>query len=346
MSETGNLPLVSVILVCYNSRDWLPKCLESLRTQTIFERTETIIVDNASPDGSEQKARELTVGWSRVQVLQTGGNLGFCANNRGAEVARGKYLFIVNPDTWLEPDCLERLYQTAEQHSAAVVGATILEYEDNTLQAEGGTGFDFCGNWVTSVGRHRPAELICPSNFWFVRRDVFLRVGMFDEEYFMYGEEMDLAWRIWISGERIVAGLTAKIHHRGAASVNPAGGTRVIENRTSVQKRFYTNRNHLLFIATNCRNILLLMLIPSAFLIMLEGLAVGLATRNWAQAKEASLRAFADFWRLRGHVRRQRRRIATFRRHGDFWMLRFFRLKFGRWDEFAGILKRGFPKIR
>ncbi len=346
MGEPVREPLISVILVSYNSCDWFPRCLESLRTQTIFARTEILIVDNASTDGSEQKAREITRDWSNVQVVQTGRNEGFCANNRGAEIARGKYLFIVNPDTWMEPDCLEKLYATAERERAAVVAATILEYEDNSVQAEGGTGFDFCGNWVTSTGRERPKELICPSNFWFISREVYRRVGMLDEEYFMYGEEMDLGWRVWISGERIIPELEARIHHRGAASVNPAGGTRVVEHRTSIQKRFYTNRNHLLFVAADCHSILLIMLLPSVVLIVFEGLATMAATRSWQVAWQSCFRAFSDFWRLRGHIQGQRKQNARFRKHGDFWMLRFFKFKFGRWTEMAGILRRGFPRIK
>jgi hypothetical protein len=100
-----------------------------------------------------------------------------------------------------------------------------------------------------------------------------------------------------------------------------------------------------LFIATNCWNILLLMLLPSIALVLFEGLVILLATRNRTAAKSASFGALRDFWRLRHHIGQQRRLIASFRQHGDFWMLRFFSWRFGRWDEIKGIFKTGFPKI-
>jgi hypothetical protein len=137
----------------------------------------------------------------------------------------------------------------------------------------------------------------------------------------------------------------AKIHHRGAVGVNPDGGVIIAENRTSVRKRFLANRNRLLIISKNAQHILLFMLLPCAALILLEGLFVLLMTRNAAIAKKISLDVFADFWRMRGHVFQERKRIRSFRRRGDFWMLRFFRLGFGRSHEIKAILKRGFPKF-
>ena len=118
-----------------------------------------------------------------------------------------------------------------------------------------------------------------------------------------------------------------------------------IENCTSTNTRFLANRNSLLAIAKNSQHLLLLMLLPSAGIIVLEGLFVLLMTRNAAIAKRVSLDVFADCWRLRQHVFEKRKRIRSFRRRGDFWMLRFFRLGFGRSYEIKAILKRGFPKF-
>ncbi len=92
-----------MIIVCYNCRQWLPKCLDSLEKQTLFRQAEVILIDNASTDGTEDQARELTAGWSNAQVIQTGKNVGFDAANRGkVEQAAGKYVYLLNPDTWLE----------------------------------------------------------------------------------------------------------------------------------------------------------------------------------------------------------------------------------------------------
>ena len=346
MNESGQTPLVTVVLVCHNDGRWLPRCLESLHTQTIFDRLEIIIADNASNDGTEELARSLITNWPNARLLPTGGDNGFdVACNRGAKLAGGRYLYFPNPDIWLEPDCLEQLFLTAERENAGCVGGLILEYEDDTEQARGSVGFDFCGYPLPPRGSRIPEKLCCVNGFFFIRRDLYARLSGFDETFFMYGEEMDLSWRVWISGEKIVPALAARVHHRGAASVNPEGGVKIIENRTSTQKRFLANRNGLLFVAKNSQHLLLLMLLPCAALIVVEGLFVLLMTRNVAIAKKISLDVFADFWRLRGHVFQERKRIRSFRRHGDFWMLRFFRLGFGRSHEIRAILKRGFPKF-
>ena len=342
----GGATLVSVVIVCYNSRRWLPKCFDSLQKQTFFHQSEVILVDNASKDGTELLARELTAGWSNACVVQTGDNVGFgAANNCGVKVSQGRYVYFLNPDTWLEADCLEQFFTVAERDNAGCASGLILEYEDDTEQARGSVGFDFCGYPVAPHGSHVPEQVCCVNGFFFIRKDLYARLGGFDEKLFMYGEEMDLSWRIWISGEKIVPALAARVHHRGAASVNPEGGVKIVENRTSTQKRFLANRNGLLFVAKNCEHLLLLMLLPCAALIVMEGLFVLLMTRNAAIAKKISLDVFADFWRLRGHVFQERKRIRSFRRHGDFWMLRFFRLGFGRGHEIRAILKRGFPKF-
>jgi GT2 family glycosyltransferase len=346
MSESGPKPLVTVVLVCHNDGRWLPRCLESLRSQTIFERMELIIADNASQDGTDELARNLIANWPNAQLMPTGGDNGFdVACNRGAAAASGQYLYFPNPDTWLEPDCLEHLFETAEWESAGCAGGLILEYEDDRVQARGCVGFDFCGNGIEPRKTQTPEQLLYVHGFFFIRKDLYVRLGGFDEKFFMYGEEPDLSWRIWISGEKIVPALTARIHHRGSASVNPAGGNKIIENRTSTHRRFLSNRNSLLFIAKNCQHLLLLMLLPCAVLVWLEGLFVLLMTRNPAIAKCVSLDVFADCWRLRGHIFSERKRIRSFRRRGDFWMLRFFRPGFGRSYEIKAILKRGFPKF-
>lgn len=338
---------VSVVIVCYKCKKWLPKCLGSVKEQTIFRCSEIILVDNASGDGTEECARELTTGWSNAKVIQTGSNIGFdAANNRGVEFSRGKYVYLLNPDTWLEKDCLEQFFTTAEREHAGCVGGLTLEYEDNTLQARGITGFDIFGYGVEPRKKQYPDVLCYVNGFFFIRRELYERLGGLDKEFFMYGEEADLSWRVWISGERILPALTAKVHHRGSASVNPLGEGKIIENRTSANTRFYANRNGLLVIAKNCQHVLLLMLVSCVLLIILEGIFILLVTRNLGNAKKASWDAIADFWRLRPHIIRERKRIRSFRCRGDFWMLRFFRLGFGRRHEIKAMLKRGLPKFK
>ena len=126
--ETGLM--VTVIIVNYNARDWMPRCFESLAAQTIFSRMQVIFADNTSSDGSDQLAQELMAGWPNAVFLQTGENLGFGrACNRPVKQARGKYFPLLNPDVWLERDCLEQL--------VAAVGPLALNYDDDSFQSSG-----------------------------------------------------------------------------------------------------------------------------------------------------------------------------------------------------------------
>ena len=346
MPNTEQPLSVSIVLVCHDDGKWLARCLESIRAQTYFDRLEVILADNLSSDGTDAVARGLIQGWSNALWFSTGGDNGFgVACNRAAEKARGKYLYLINPDTWLEPDCIEQLYLAAERDQAGVASGPVLDYDSSAVQTAGGMGFDSCGDGLCAKQHQEPARLLCPASFFFVRRDVFERVGMMDRRFFLYGEEMDLSWRVWISGSAVVPAPKARIHHRGAAGVNPGGGTQIVENRTSTQKRHLANRNRLVCMMKNYHHLLLLLMLPCLALILGEGLMTLAATRRWSLARACSLDAIAGAWGLRGHILEERRRIAGFRRRGDLWMLRFFRFGFARWGEIARAIKQGFPKF-
>jgi GT2 family glycosyltransferase len=339
-------PVVSVIILNWNAAQWIPRCLESLRQQTIFSQVEIIFTDNASSDGSEQVARDCMAGWPNGKIVPTGGNFVWGGGVKGgAAAARGRYLFFVNPDIWLEPACLEELATAGDQNEATAVGALIMDYADDTVQWWLDDGFDVFGSVVNARLSTQRRTSFCASTFTFIRADAFQKLGGFDEEFFMYGEEADLAWRIWISGGKVVATPKARLHHRGEAAVNPKGGEQITEFRTSERKRFYANRNHLLALLKNSQHILLLTAVAFAGLLLLEGFFWLLIKRRWALLRATSLEPLVDCWRLRGHVRAQRRLVRGFRKHGDWWMLRFFCWRLGRWPDFKKVFKFGLPKI-
>ena len=339
-------PWVSLILVCHNDGKWLPRCVESIRAQSIFDRLELILVDDVSDNGSDKVGRDLIAGLPNSKFMATKTDSGYGAScNFGAEAARGKYLYFLNPDTWLEADCVERLYETAERSRAGVVSGSVLQYDNDALESVPAVGFDFCGNGIMAKGP-LPEVLLLNAAFFFIRHDLFLKVGKMDGTYYLTSEETDLSWRVWIAGEKIVPATASKIHHRGAVGVNPTGGATVAEHRTSTRKRYYANRNRLVSIAKDCQHVLLLLLIPSMMTVLAEGLVTLAATRDWSVARGTSFDAIAGFFRMRRHIFEERRRIASFRCRSDWWMLRFFRLGFGRWHEVAKALKGGYPRFK
>ena len=310
-SSEGPRPLVSVVVLNYNGARWLRRCLESLRGQTIFNQIEVIVADNVSTDGSDQLGKQLVEGMPRGVFVQHGQNLGYCeGNNRAAEAARGQYLLFLNNDTWLEPRCLEVLMAEVKRTGAAAAAPLILNYEDDSFQSLGAFGFDVFGLATKRAQATDTREVLMPEGCaYLIRRELFEKLGRFDPEFFMFADEFDLSWRVWISGHKAVAVPGSRLHHRGAAQVNPAGGGATVEFRTSDTKRYYANRNSLLVLLKNAR-LLLLLLVPLQLLLLgVEAVAALLLVRRWSFVKHAYWDALADCWRLREHILAERRRI-------------------------------------
>jgi N-acetylglucosaminyl-diphospho-decaprenol L-rhamnosyltransferase len=337
-ASTSPPPLVSVVAVNYNCKQWLDRFFQSLRAQTIFDRVEVIIVDNTSSDGSAEICEKEMASWPNGVFLQTGGNYGFGGGgNRGAKIARGKYLFFLNPDVRLEPDCLENLARIAEETQSKVACSLVLDYDDDNVQAEGAPGFDLFGNMsLPCAGKNIP-EPFAVGTFFFIERELFRKIGGFDEEFFIFGEEQDLSWRAWVAGEKIILIRSAKIHHQGASS-----GDRTVENRTNESKRFYANRNQLLTLLKNSQGLLLILVLNQLALIGAEAVIGSLLARRFSFFYWSLLKPIADCWRLRGHILAERKKIHGFRQRGDLWILRrFFRFGFGRWMDVKRLFQFG-----
>jgi GT2 family glycosyltransferase len=331
-------PLVTVVAVNYNCKKWLDRFFSSLRTQTIFNQIEVIIVDNTSTDGSAEICEKEMASWPKGVFLPTGGNYGFGGgNNRGAAIAHGKYLFFVNPDVWLEADCLEKLFKESESVKAPAGCAIVLDYDSDNVQVAGASGFDFFGNMTVANVEGDCTEPFAVSTFFFIDRDFFQKIGGFDNEFFLYNEEMDLSWRTWIAGGSIHLFRSAKIHHQGAST-----GDKSVENRTHESKRFYANRSQLLTILKNSHCLLLVLVLNQIALIAIEAVAGALLARRISFVRWSLVKPIVDCWRLRKHILSERKKIRQFRVHGDWWMLRrFFRLEFGRWADVKRLLKSG-----
>jgi GT2 family glycosyltransferase len=338
---------ITVIVLNYNSAAWLDRCLASLAAQTIAERIEVIVADNASSDHSELLASELLQRNPNGRVLRYRENLGYCAgNNEAASHGRGRFLLFLNPDTWLEPDCLERLLEEVRSTDAVAATPLVLEYREDVMQSSGERGFDLfglpCGPDIWSG---RQEVLIANGPSLFVDAVWFRRLGGFDPQFFMYADEYDLCWRVWAAGGRVILAPTARLHHRGAVAVNPKGGEAAVENRTSETKRFYANRNGLLVLLKNGQHLLLLLVPLQLLLLAAEAAVLSLALRRGSFLRRAFLAAVRDCWRLRDHIAAERQRIQQFRKRGDFWMLRFFQPRLNRWREFRRARRFGLPKV-
>lgn len=342
-------PDLSVVILNYNGRRWLPRCLESLRRQTLADRMEVILADNASQDGSDRLAQELIAGWPAARFVQNGGNFGYCeGNNLGARGARGRYLLFLNNDTYLAPDCLELLVAAMDRRQAGAASPQILNYQDGALQGYGRSGFDLFG-YYSNQGDEAgvPRDLfIAPGCAYAIRTELFQALGGFDRELFMYVDETDLSWRVWIAGERVITVPEAKLYHWGAGASAPSTAEGPARFRTTEFSRFHTNRNALLTLLKNTEHLLLGVLVPMQLLSLLaESLFMLAVTRRPGFVWNAYGKALLGCWRLRHHVLSERRRIARFRQHGDLWMLRFARPVPERLLEVLRLFRQGLPSV-
>jgi GT2 family glycosyltransferase len=335
---SSQLPLVSVVVVNYNCKKWLEPFFLSLRAQTIFNRAEIIMVDNTSKDGSAEMCEKEMATWPGGVFLQTGGNFGFGGgSNRGAAGARGKYLFFLNPDVRLEPDCLEQLAKRAEETKSKVACPLVLDYDSDNIQGQGASGFDFFGCMTAPRTGQTLETPFAVATFYFIERELFQKLGGFDEEFFLYNEEMDLSWRAWIAGESVTLLRSARIHHQYASN-----GERAVENRTSEKKRFYANRNQLLTILKNADGLLLVLALNQLALITLEAIVGTLLARRLSFMRWSLFKPVAECWRLRHHIRQEREKNRRSRQRGDWWIMRrFFQLGFGRWEDAKRLFKSG-----
>jgi N-acetylglucosaminyl-diphospho-decaprenol L-rhamnosyltransferase len=224
-------PAVSVLIVNYNAGHNLGRTLQGLAVQTNRD-FEALVLDNASSDGSAALAQSLSVEDSRFSLERLGENVGFAAgNNLLAATARGPWLALLNPDAVPAPDWLERLLEATRRHPAAVMfGSTQLDAADPLCLDGAGDNYLAIGlPWRGGYGWPLAAlppegEVFAPcAAACLIRADVFRDAGGFDERFFCYVEDVDLAFRLRLQGHRCIQVRSAVVSHVGGASSGSKG---------------------------------------------------------------------------------------------------------------------------
>jgi GT2 family glycosyltransferase len=217
-------PSISVVIVNFNGEDLLPECLESLRSQTCRD-FEVILVDNNSSDGS---AALVEARYPEVKLVRNSDNLGYGGgNNAGIAVATGTYIALLNNDTATDPRWLERLVAPAvNDPTVGMCASKILNYYDrgvidNTglLMYRDGVARGR-GRLERDTGQYeREEEIFFPSGCaCLFRREVFDREGGFDEDFFLYVDDVDMGLRARWAGWRCVYAPGAVVYHKYSAT--------------------------------------------------------------------------------------------------------------------------------
>ena len=252
---------LSIIIVSYNSSVHLENCLASLTRSPPAVGHEIVIVDNASPDGTADVTR---ARWPAVRVLDAGGNLGFArGNNLGIRHTFGELILLLNPDTIVPPGAIDTLVTVLDgRPDAAAVGPRLVD-------GEGWAEVSF-GRMISPLSEFRQKALVRGQDRrlpgisqyveratrrartvdWvsaaclLVRRTDAEAVGLLDERYFMYAEDVDFCAALRSRGRRVLFTPAAEVTHlRGKSAATAASATRDAYRRS--QLAFYAKHHPL-----------------------------------------------------------------------------------------------------
>jgi len=226
---------VSVVIVSYNTKGLTLSCIESVQKHSLGLEVELVIVDNGSTDGSAQAIRRLKS--HKLKTVENAKNLGFAKGvNQAVKVASGKHILLLNSDCELKPGALKKLFDFAEKTpDAGAIGAKLLNPEGDVQPS----CYYFPGivrsakryfGGVNEVDKYYPkssgardVEAVVFAAV-VITRAALNRVGLLNERYFMYFEDLDFCKRIWKSGLKVYFLPSVEVfHHHGASGRDIAG---------------------------------------------------------------------------------------------------------------------------
>ncbi len=230
---------LSVIIVNYNTKKLTMDCIQSVLNSKLNFQYDIFVVDNASSDGSVE---EIKSKFAHVHVISNKENVGFSkANNQAIKASNSRYVLLLNSDTIVNENTLdEMIFFMDEETNVGAVGCEV-NLPDGTLDKACHRGFPtpeaslyymlglakkfpnsakYNSYHKSYMNMHEVHDIDClVGAFMVVRREAFEQVGLLDEEFFMYGEDIDWCYRIKEAGWRIVYNPTVSIvHYKGASS--------------------------------------------------------------------------------------------------------------------------------
>jgi len=230
---------LSVIIVNYNVKHFLEQCLHSVLKATKMVSSEIFVIDNNSVDGSMQLIKEK---FPQVHLIENKDNVGFSkANNQAIRLAKGKYILLLNPDTVVEEDTFTKIVKFMDEHpDAGGLGVKMIDGKGNFLP-ESKRGLPtpwvaFCKMFGLSklfpkskkFGKYHLSYLneneihqveVLAGAFMLLRKETIDKVGLLDENFFMYGEDIDLSYRITQGGyKNYYFPETTIIHYKGEST--------------------------------------------------------------------------------------------------------------------------------
>jgi len=251
-------PLVTIIIINWNGLKHLKDCFDSLNNVN-YENIEIIFVDNGSIDNSVEFVKNK---YKNVKIIKLEKNYGFATpNNIAASQASGEYIVLLNNDVIVEKDWLNELVKVAKENKKiGIVASKIYFYDKPVIINYAGGSFEKFG-YSRHIGAYlKDQEILNVQRETFfgcgasllIKKKLYNEIGLFDDIYFAYCEDIDLCWRAWISGYKVIYAPKSVIYHK-------IGQT----TKNQFQKRlFWNERNRLRTILKNYQITSLIKILP------------------------------------------------------------------------------------
>jgi len=265
---------VSVIILQYNNTDYLDRCLKSLK-KTKYKHFEVIVVDNNSKDNSVEFMKK---NYPDIKLVENEKNYGFAeGNNKGVKYTNGEYLFFLNNDVEVDPNWLGEIVKTMKNEDVAACQPKVLSLRDKKKFEYAGAGGGFIDKYGYGICRGRVYDIVEEDEgqyddeidvFWVcgvalcIKKDIFVKAGMFDKDFFVYGEEIDLAWRLHLLGYKLKYVPKSIIYHLGRGTAGE-----------KIRTWYWLHRNHAVLLFKNYSLLTLLRIMPIKILLEMMAFA-------------------------------------------------------------------------
>jgi len=213
--------LVSVIIVNYNGKEFLKIAIDSLK-KSIFKNFEAIVLDNASSDGSQNFIKK---NYPEIKLVENNANFGYSGINHAIKYCNGKYILFLNNDIKLEKNCIGNLVKIIESDNLIGMAAPKIVNYYNKKLLSGGTWLSKSFYNGHIKGDNASKSMIIPYlGVGLIRKTIVDKYGyLFDPDYFIYGEDVDLGLRIRLLAKKTIFVHDALLYHMHAKTTNKSG---------------------------------------------------------------------------------------------------------------------------
>ena len=293
---------ISIIIVTYDSQTEIRLCLESLYTHVKNFEFEIIVVDNNSKDSTKKIVKN---NFKSVKVIENESNRGFSvANNQGAKLAKGDFLFFLNPDSVLSENVIEKLLKVYNANlNVGIVAPKIIDENHDFVESTGdypnffSLTYELFGMYLflpLSLFGYRHTNIIEDKNIYgwvsgacfLIKKDFFTSLDGFDENFFLYYEDTDLCLRTKniLKKNILITNEVNVMHMGGKSSIDDS----YLSKKSSYRSKLYYSRKHIGFFSY-------LILIPLSYLAIIIKLIALIISRK---SKEQIFSQFKVFFNL------------------------------------------------